>query len=137
MYGRKLLFIALWSIACISISRSQENRYVRIALQDSDFQSAAPWLDVDKGHQRDGKTIVELPADLLSDLDLKGVSYDLLVEDLTAYYQDQNRELSYRSDSDLCYIKTRQTPRNFQKGSMGGYLTLEELTAELDRMHEL
>src|SRR5690625_6185139 len=52
---------------------------------------------------------------------------------MTTYYQEQNREnhsRSRRSDN-LSVI----TPENFKLGSMGGYLTLEEMTEELIQMH--
>ncbi|MEE4178688.1 MAG: M14 family zinc carboxypeptidase [Bacteroides sp.] len=68
-----------------------------------------------------------------------GFSFEVLIEDMSAYYSARNAgldkaaiEASWRKpDPNRKY----QTPENFSLGSMGGYLTYDELLAELDAMH--
>lgn len=68
-----------------------------------------------------------------------GFSFEVLIEDMSAYYTARNTgldkaaiEASWRKpESGRKY----QTPENFSLGSMGGYLTYDELLAELDEMH--
>ena len=69
-----------------------------------------------------------------------GFPYEVLIEDVSAYYIQQNAgmdkaaiEASWRRpDRNRKY----QTPANFSLGSMGGYYTYDELLADLDAMHE-
>lgn len=93
-------------------------------------------MGVDHYHQKNGKIIIEIPAIEIEKLDISGIPYDVLVKDLTKYYQEQNRRLRPRSGADACAPTDHVVPRNFKLGSMGGYLTLEELIAEIDKMHQ-
>lgn len=67
-------------------------------------------------------------------LEKAGIDFEILIEDMTSYYQ------SRFGISDQ--IKTEQkiqyeVPENFNFGSMGGYLTFDEVVAELDSMYQL
>ncbi len=137
MYARKLLLATVLTIAFLTIGQSQSTHYVRIALPDSELHFASPLLDVDHIHYQEGKAIVEVPAEVLTRLDQKSIDYTLLVDDLTKFYQNQNRNLTLRSQEDNCDYRNHRTPRHFELGSMGGYLTLDELIEQMDKMHEL
>lgn len=111
----------------------QDVLYHRIAINDGHFEGVKDVLSPDHFYTRNGQTILEVSDRRLQDLDRKGIEYNVLISDLTTYYQEQNREnhsRSRRSDN-LSVI----TPENFKLGSMGGYLTLEEMTEELIQMH--
>lgn len=69
-------------------------------------------------------------------LDVHGFRYEVLAEDVTAYYQQQN--LTTPPKSMVCdptgSTKVYPKPSNFSLGSMGGYLTYQELLDNLDSM---
>ncbi len=71
-----------------------------------------------------------------------GFSYEILITDLTRYYQARNEGY----DIDELNLQMRQspkngtpypTPENFMLGSMGGFHTYDELLDDLDAMHAL
>lgn len=59
-----------------------------------------------------------------------GFQTSILIDDVSNYYFQRNK------NSDPA-IKTDRTPANFNLGSMGGYLTNDEMIAELDEMFSL
>lgn len=67
-----------------------------------------------------------------------GFSYEVLIEDMSAYYVGRNAgldkaaiEASWRQPGRK---QKYQTPENFSLGSMGGYFTYDELLGQLDAM---
>lgn len=121
-------------IAGITTCIAQSTEYVRISLASDDFLQVREWMGVDHTYSRGGQTVVEIPSEVLLNLDESGITYEVLIDDLTAYYRDQNQTLEFRSDAELCGGNP-STPSNFRLGSMGGYLTLDELVDELEKMH--
>ena len=136
MHPNRLLPSILFFVASFSTCLAQVAEYVRISIPNNDFDFAREWMGVDHTHQKGDQTIVEIPSGILQKLDQKGISYQILVNDLNAFYQDQNNSLDIRSDSDDCQ-QDSGTPSNFRLGSMGGYLTLDEMVDELNKMHDL
>lgn len=77
-----------------------------------------------------------------------GLKYDIVIEDIQQYYLDQNdpnssryvSEESVRRGEFTCKNgengKNYPTPKNFNQGSMGGYLTYSEMLQELDDMYK-
>lgn len=62
-----------------------------------------------------------------------GFTYEIIIDDLSSYYETRYEKSKNKSPENLKY----NTPANFNYGSMGGYLTLDEIYAELDQMREL
>lgn len=62
-----------------------------------------------------------------------GFTYEIIIDDLSSYYETRYEKSKNKSPEKLKY----NTPANFNYGSMGGYLTLDEIYAELDQMREL
>ncbi len=131
----KFILFSLAMMAGIVSAYSQASVYKRIALSQADYELARPWIEADHVHQQGDKVVVEMLAARLDKLHNSGLSYEVLVEDMTTFYQQQNREIKYRSRNTSCDEYNRPVPQNFKLGSMGGYLTLEELESELDDMH--
>lgn len=129
--------ILMFILTGITAGFTQSSDYVRISLTMQDFNETKSWMGVDHYHQKDGMAIVEVSVNELDKLEGSGISYDVLVKDLTAYYQEQNQRLRPRSTTPLCTEANHVAPRNFKLGSMGGYLTLDEMKSELDKMHQL
>ncbi|HLT94817.1 MAG TPA: hypothetical protein VKZ56_09670, partial [Membranihabitans sp.] len=132
----RLTTLVLFFFAGISANFAQSDTYSRIALSISDYTLSSAWLGVDHIHQQNDEVIVEVSERILKILDQESISYRILVHDLVTYYQEQNRSLESRSLNSGCEDYP-ETPSNFRLGSMGGYLTLEELEDELVKMHEL
>ena len=59
-----------------------------------------------------------------------GFEFEVLIEDLKAYYAKKIKNSSP-------VVRTEKTPANFHLGSMGGNLTLTEVMTELDEMRAL
>ena len=68
-----------------------------------------------------------------------GFRYDVLIPDVVQYYQQQNAAPSdYRNSNCVPLTPTVYAPPvNFNLGSMGGYLTYQELLEQLDSMAQL
>ncbi len=129
--------ILMFVLTGITAGFTQSSEYTRISLRSHDFDVMKSWMGVDHYHQKNGKVIIEVPARELEKLEDTGIPYEVLVKDLTEYYQEQNRTFGPRSGAIACAEIDHATPRNFKLGSMGGYLTLEEMKSELDKMHQL
>ncbi len=68
-----------------------------------------------------------------------GLNVDIIMENIQQHYVDQNRTQSVPSfrNSQCGQLPDYEIPQHFSHGSMGGYLTLDELYAELDEMRSL
>ncbi len=71
----------------------------------------------------------------------KNYRYEVLVEDLEKYYADRLKADLENPENDVSergsFPCNFTTPTNFNTGTMGGYLTLDEVMAELDEMRTL
>lgn len=83
--------------------------------------------------------VSELPAHDLDKLIKNGYTYTVLIHDVKAHYVQQNEVflknpglLKLKSTS--CQQRPYQTPLGFSLGSMGGFLTYDEMLAHLDSM---
>jgi len=68
-------------------------------------------------------------------LDASGFRYDILIDDVVKYYEEQNLEGDMRSNcgSGPAVVDYPQ-PTNFALGSMGGFLTYQQMLDNLDSM---
>ena len=57
------------------------------------------------------------------------ISLEILIEDVTAFYANRNATLKGES-----ILSTQNVPTGFNLGSMGGFLTYDEIVTELDSM---
>ena len=63
------------------------------------------------------------------------IVFDVLIDDLTAYYVTRNQQaLKAAASMTDCNMSPIKTPNHFHLGSMGGFFTLAEMTAILDSM---
>src|SRR5690625_6245799 len=107
----------------------QDVLYHRIAINDGHFEGVKDVLSPDHFYTRNGQTLLEVSDRRLQDLDRKGIEYNVLISELTTYYQEQNRETHSRSrlSHDISLIKFE----NFKLRPLGGYLTYDDLKDEL------
>lgn len=67
-----------------------------------------------------------------------GFQMDILIEDAEAHFLSQNRNLQRPANTSCDHASIEYTtPSNFIQGSMGGYLTYQELLDQLDLMKTL
>lgn len=101
-------------------------------------------LEYDHGVIAKGKYWVnDVSARELALIKENNFSYEILVDDVQAWYVEQNKlpieEIkSVQKNSQACgpseALSLYETPKNYKYGSMGGYLTYDELLLELDSM---
>ncbi|MDY0285494.1 MAG: M14 family zinc carboxypeptidase [Bacteroidales bacterium] len=133
----KYLVIFLLLIG-FSVSISAQTVYSRVTI-DLKQTGIKPLLQLgisaENGHfHRDGRFItLELASGDLKKLQAKGIPYSVIEEDVSAFYR---KRLEAAPDPDDTFSEW-EIPENFTLGSMGGYLTLEEVMEQLDNMHTL
>jgi len=112
---------------------------VRIAIQDKsdlkELQKAGLSLEGMKVEEQSVELIVSERE--IQKLDELGFSYEVLIDDMTKFYQERNR----RTDSEMRILEGKMKAKfgngGFGFGSMGGYYTFDEVVAELDTMRML
>lgn len=79
--------------------------------------------------------ITEINEDDVALLSQNKFSYELLIDDLTSYYVERNKN-SLKAAATLtdCNLPNIKTPNRFRLGSMGGFFTLAEMENILDTM---
>lgn len=131
-------FILFWILTMGPVTAySQPESYARITIPSEQFDQARAILGVDHFHSEKDSMVAEVAVSSLEAMDRAGYSYRILIDDLTSHYQAQNRKILFRSVNQECRESDFKTPMNFKKGSMGGYLTLEEMKMELMKMHNM
>jgi len=135
-----LLFIL--TILCASLVYSQPPKYSRVLIHVEKSQlkaMAGLGLAMDGYFKGDG-FVCELSADELLLLRKNGYQYAIMIDDVSAYYVQQNEQFKIhpgllKAKSNTCNPSKYNTPAEFSLGSMGGFLTYNELLATLDSMH--
>lgn len=95
-------------------------------------------LAVDHAHLHDGDLHTELSGRELQMLQDDGIAFKIEQADMQAWYEQQIMADPVFQSKDLSSFKnTTSLPDNFHLGSMGGFLTFEEVVQELDEMHEI
>lgn len=132
-----LLVGMLWAGA----TYAQQPTYsrVRVHLQGHSMQEVQVLgLECDHGHYRPHTSWEsDLSSNDLALLRQRGFQCDVLIEDVSQYYQLQNGIPTHRNANTDCNTAAAlayPTPNGFHLGNMGGYLTYTELLAELDSM---
>ncbi len=142
----------------ISINNSSESNLLKIKDSGIDLSCGAIY--------KNNNLILELNEDELDALELKNISYTILIDDLIAYYKDRNERELPKAKQELELLKSQSNsnqrlsstsneivdnfiqyegcdeidwavPSNFQLGSLGGGLTVSEMEAQLDLMRSL
>jgi len=82
---------------------------------------------------------LELSSSEIEKLRDQNIQYEVVIENLTQYYISKNLNVNIDSLNALFKVKGSRsnTPTNFHLGSMGGYLTYNEIITELREMHQL
>lgn len=139
-----LLFTFLLGTVWLSAQQNHEQEMyskVRINLIGKDIrQLARLGLEVDHGHLHPGKFLEnDYSLGELQQITDAGFEYEVIIEDVVAWYQDRNRQaLEIRGEQNCGGSQGGVTdfpvPENFEYGSMGGFLTYQEMLGNLDAM---
>jgi len=134
-------FILLFSSVLLSQSEENVEKYskIKITIQDkSDLKELQQ-----AGLSLEGMRLEENYDELILNereimkLDVLGYSYQILIEDMTKYYQERNK----RSEAEMRELERKIDKKSqssgFGFGSMGGFYTFDEVVAELDSMRML
>ncbi|MCB0549218.1 MAG: hypothetical protein KDD19_16690, partial [Phaeodactylibacter sp.] len=122
-------------------------RYSRakVSLANTELSEiSALGLETDHGQVARGRFLINDFSDAeLALLDQHGITYEVLIPDVGAWYREQRQQpeepVAFRGngceDGGLLY--DYPTPANYEYGSMGGYYTYEEMLETLDEMAAL
>ncbi|NTV83466.1 MAG: zinc carboxypeptidase, partial [Bacteroidales bacterium] len=137
---KRLLFTALFLTVILFVdAQSQYSRVKLFAGHEQLQELAARGLQIDHGVIKAGVYVIcELSAKDLSIADDAGVSYEILIEDVTKYYVERNEPYMSRLDE----IKKMEyelsfewpVPEGFELGTCGGFLTIDQCMEHLDNM---
>ncbi len=134
----------LFLLFCLSGRAYTQSDYskVKINLIGKDISTLAKaGIEVDHGYFAPGKCLInDFSKEEIAKIRSLGYEMEVLIDDVVSYYSDPNRanqQLALSSGVALCdqnELELYQTPLNYHYGSMGGYLTWDELLVELDSM---
>lgn len=139
---KKLLLLLTVLLTTVAFTQTEKEQYHRAKISYNtaeDLQRLAQLdVPVDHGvHKRGYYLISDFSASEVARAQAHGFRVDILIEDATAYYQQQNRTAAALNPTCENPGTNYETPANFNLGSMGGYLTYQELLDELDQMRAL
>ncbi len=143
MYIKKLS-ILLCLFFCYAFARAQQEtpQYKRVKVFLNQTQTLArlnqTGVAADHGIHKDGTFIIsDFSLQELQNIATAGFDYETIEEDIQKVYKEQSSRSSTPTRNVACSSSdavTYETPANFNQGSMGGYLTYQELLNELDDM---
>ena len=130
-------------LAIVSFSHAQE-KYSSVKIYATHSQLieiSNLGIPVDHGKLKANYSFTtDLSASDIQKLDDHGYDYDILIDDVTAHFLENNTTEVIYSRAAECGSGANtnnfapQTPNNFDLGSMGGYFTYEEMLENLDSM---
>ncbi|HNV81494.1 MAG TPA: M14 family zinc carboxypeptidase [Tenuifilaceae bacterium] len=144
---KKYVLFLIMLFALSQSSLCQVEKYYRVKIYTPDVSDilrlAAKGLPMESGEHKPGAYIVgEFSESELTLIGETGLKYDILIDDLSAFYCKRNEpfdidRMNMEMKASRRSFKNYTTPENFSLGSMGGYHTYTELLAELDEMKTL
>ncbi len=134
---KNFLFVLLW-LSCMTTS-AQIEKYHRVLIQVSPDKKADLFrmgISVDHSHSTPQGIQAEISDYEIGLLRSSGIPYQVLINDMTRYYQERNAAANLQKTNFLpnCNFPAVGIPTHFHLGSMGGYFTLAEMENILDSM---
>lgn len=146
---KKLIFTLSFFALFITVQAQQYAR-VKIDLTKADLSTvAALGLECDHGHHAPHRHLInDFTYEELAQLDAHNIPYQILQANAAQWYAARLRKPHSQEHvqtavreagcmSGTSSVEYFEPPVNYEQGSMGGYLTYEELLATLDKMHEM
>lgn len=89
-------------------------------------------IEIDHAHKTQKAIIAELSLFDIRRLQENNFQVNVLIEDVSEYYAQR------AADDDTPVLQMLEdAPENFEQGSMGGFLTYEEIIEQFEKMHDL
>jgi len=133
--------LSFWFLCGVLVAQSHVETYhrVKVNLHQKDVASLMRLgIEVDHGTLYPGKYLInDFSSREIGLLRQSDFEYEILIEDVVAYYQDPNRGALEERNPTECYISSitdYQVPENFALGSMRGFYTYQEMLDQLDAM---
>jgi len=141
---KNTLLSLLLLVTSFSIAQNIQEQYQQVKLHysnEADLQRLESLgIPVKHGvHKRGHFVISEFSTSEVATIRNAGFQVDIMIEDAKEHFLQQNRLGTPYQRNASCEGASNQyvTPANFELGSMGGYLTYQELLDELDQMRTL
>lgn len=137
---RRILLAGLVVLPLLVASQRESYSRVKVYL---DGNTAATLLrtgiEPNYLNPRQGYAICELSGTEMNLIKQAGFRYDVLITDMEKFYRERNErpENQVKNSAGTSGIASWPVPANFTLGSCGGFLTLNEMTSQLDLMREL
>ena len=137
MKFRYILFVTVL-FATIQLSAQQKYSKVRIYANKQELVKIQDLgIDLCNISGKQGVFIdTEMSEYEINKLSENNIKYDVLIKDMSKFYRERYAESVLKNKNSLKGINY-VTPVHFNYGSMGGFLTLDEVYAELDEMTNL
>ncbi len=137
-----LLLLLLTANTQLSYAQQQVEIYHRakVSLKNKDIRSLALLgIETDHGQLAPGRFLInDFSEREIQRMEEAGFSCKILIEDVSAYYVQANRQAEEvalaKSLSCQQTATNYETPEHYQDGSMGGYFTFSEMENILDQM---
>ena len=135
---QKIFFITILLLSVISTFAQQKYQKVRIYADKQEAQILQKLgIDFENISGKPGVFIdIEISEKELKTISLNNFKYKILVNDLSKFYSERYKA-SVKKHKGSLNGTNYVTPVNFNYGSMGGFLTLNEIMLELDSMTTL
>lgn len=141
MKSRKSIAILLVLMAIISTAYGQQEKYYRVKVYTGPAtleQLSSYGISIDHGDIGNGSYFIsEFSEQELMLIKKSGARFDILIEDMTRWYQLRNQGVIGTTDEPIDQTDGEcdfVSPVNFTLGTMGGFYKYEEMLAVLDEM---
>lgn len=138
---KKILLLAFLCISISLFSQETQEKYQRAKVNYTSKQDLAQLTEMgipmEHGIHKKGVFVIsEFSVSEIAKMRAAGYQIEILIDDAKAHFLQQNRLSTAPQKNADCNTGTvnYETPANFELGSMGGYLTYQELLNELDEM---
>ena len=139
-----IVLICSFLISTVVFSQQTQEKYQRAKISYNGTQQFERLnsLDIPLEHGIHKKGHFIISEFSVSELEIArnaGFTVDVLIDDAKAHFLEQNRNPTETFRNPSCDVSSGdyETPANFNLGSMGGYLTYQEVLDELEDMHTL
>ncbi len=128
-------FVLLLFIACVSAQNVTYSR-IKIKIEPQTFEKLGKLGIAPDGYvKKNAYFITEIPDSIMHILQENEINFEVLVNDISAFYVNRSNDESEKSGFRNCDPGfDYAVPLNFSTGSMGGFFTLDEIYEELDSM---
>lgn len=135
-----ILILSFWFVIGQSQNSNTYHR-VKISLKDISIQELIDLgIGIDHGKHVTGESFTsDFSSNELEILKANQILHAVVIDDVSTFYAQQNDNFRGNPLSDHCEESIRQypIPSHYRYGSMGGYLTYDELLVTLDSMRLL